>query len=233
MIVSDKYVFIHLQKTGGTYLSDFLCNYGKGKHVGGKHATINHILPKDNNKLKFAVIRNPYDWYVSHYHFQMQNNGHLINHLNRPQTFGEYLNVLFRYDNKRKKLFKKELPKIDYENFVNLEIGMLTYRYINFFCSDFENVLNTSTKKTLVKNIENNLSIDKVIKLENLCEDVSELFNKLDINLNDIGREEICSGKKSNTSKHKNYVEYYKNNDLCNIITSRDSYLIDKYGYKL
>ena len=233
MIVSDKYVFIHLQKTGGTYLADFLCNYGKGRHVGGKHATINHILSKDNNKLKFAVIRNPYDWYVSHYHFQMQNNGHLINHLKRPQTFGEYLNVLFKYDNKRKKLFERELPKINYENFINLEIGILTYRYIYFFCKDFETVINSSNKETLFKNVEDNLCIDKVIKLENLCDEVTNLFKTLDIEINEKGKEEICSGKKSNTSKHKDFTQYYKNNNLGDIITKRDNYLIDKYGYKL
>lgn len=67
MLITEHFVFIHLPRTGGTFLrracsgSDVRVLVTKG-HLGVEH------IPEEHSDLPiFAVIRNPWDWYVSWY----------------------------------------------------------------------------------------------------------------------------------------------------------------------
>ena len=60
-----KLGYIHIPKTGGTFLSKYLNLYTDIKVYG--HKKINDILEKEI--YLFSTIRNPFDWYVSRYHY--------------------------------------------------------------------------------------------------------------------------------------------------------------------
>jgi hypothetical protein len=66
VLITPHFVFIHMPKTGGSFIRSFL----DGEEVGGLHATWNAIPPEYEHLPVFAVIRNPWDWYVSWHHFQ-------------------------------------------------------------------------------------------------------------------------------------------------------------------
>jgi hypothetical protein len=98
MFITPEFVFIHIQKTGGTFvaetLKDLLCpsqrlrilyklqrKYGisfpffnyryrefLSKHQG-QHAWCNEIPERDRGKRIVSIIRNPYEFYVSAYTF--------------------------------------------------------------------------------------------------------------------------------------------------------------------
>ncbi len=94
MLLSDKFVYIHYPKTGGTFVTETLQkihgnrgykNATIGKigqwfgNVGGgmidtasqgtKHATCRDIPPAFRRKLAFSTVRNPYERYLSGYSF--------------------------------------------------------------------------------------------------------------------------------------------------------------------
>lgn len=89
-----KIVYIAIPKTGTTstenYLKKVLPNSKNGvyhKHIKAKD--IKKRLPNYDEYFKFAVVRNPYDWYVSWYTYRQRPNS---NFKTNNMTFIEYLN---------------------------------------------------------------------------------------------------------------------------------------------
>lgn len=93
MIVFDSFVFVHLPKTGGTFVETVLkrihCPGRLGRKIHGmrrrfgvtlplfdyryreyrKHAQCKYVPEADRDKVILACVRNPLDLYVSHYKF--------------------------------------------------------------------------------------------------------------------------------------------------------------------
>jgi len=76
MLITKHFVFVHLQKTGGNFVKavceqhlppDWLIPNDLDDHTSFRRIPAEHAhLPV------FSVIRNPWDWYVSWYHFTVQ-----------------------------------------------------------------------------------------------------------------------------------------------------------------
>ena len=94
MIITDRFTFVHVPKTGGTFVSSVLFrlyhvrwtwvthlissmkrnlvykrDYGTFIYNNNKHGTCAEIPPEHLHKPVLMVIRNPYDLYVSQYEF--------------------------------------------------------------------------------------------------------------------------------------------------------------------
>ena len=77
MLITKHFVFVHLQKTGGNFVKavceqhlppDWLVPNDLDDH------TSFHRIPAEHSHLPvFSLIRNPWDWYVSWYHFAVQS----------------------------------------------------------------------------------------------------------------------------------------------------------------
>lgn len=83
MLITDKLIYLELQKTGCTHTLKILSELFKDNYtIVGKHNTYDaiskRILGDFNNKQKIGNIRNPWDWYVSLWAFGCQNNGELF-----------------------------------------------------------------------------------------------------------------------------------------------------------
>lgn len=83
MLITDKFVFIHQPKCGGTFVTEVLkrihSKHGTAGGVGPlidtavdgtKHRDCRGIPSEHRHKSILAVRRNPYDRYVSQYHFK-------------------------------------------------------------------------------------------------------------------------------------------------------------------
>lgn len=71
---SDRYkcVFVHINKTGGTTISNAL---GAKQESPFQHISIKRLLelnPERGRCFKFSFVRNPWDWIVSEFHFRKQ-----------------------------------------------------------------------------------------------------------------------------------------------------------------
>ena len=72
MIVTDRFVFIHLHKTGGQSINDAIASCIPGSRMVGYHFPCADIPAEASDLPVVGIVRNPWDWYVSWYAF---NNG--------------------------------------------------------------------------------------------------------------------------------------------------------------
>jgi len=74
MIVTDRFVFLHLHKSGGSFVNECLRRHWPGVREIGYH------LPRSLVPAAFAqlpvigLVRNPWSYYVSWYSFQQQRS---------------------------------------------------------------------------------------------------------------------------------------------------------------
>ncbi|MGD1910904.1 MAG: hypothetical protein ACFB2X_08630 [Rivularia sp. (in: cyanobacteria)] len=75
MFVSEKIVFIQLQKTGCTHIAKLLSNLLEGRHIG-KH---NRATPElfTNQRSFLGSIRDPWEWYVSLWAYGCDKKGRI------------------------------------------------------------------------------------------------------------------------------------------------------------
>ena len=99
----NKLIYIAIPKTGTTSTQSFLkkiisdnsivVNYNKPNNIGlNKHSsakTISSIIENYSDYHSIAVIRNPYDWYVSWFTFRQRDGSEFSS---KNMSFKEYLN---------------------------------------------------------------------------------------------------------------------------------------------
>lgn len=70
MLICDHFVFLHLHKSGGTFINELIRHCMTGAHKIGYHLPYAE-LPKEARALPvLGTVRNPLGYYVSWYHFQ-------------------------------------------------------------------------------------------------------------------------------------------------------------------
>lgn len=74
MLIGNNFVFLHVSKTGGTWMRQALTNRGIQTHCPypdeyGYHIPLGYLPEKHEHLPVFALVRNPWDWYVSDYFF--------------------------------------------------------------------------------------------------------------------------------------------------------------------
>lgn len=151
MIITDNFVFIHVPKTGGTFvekvLKKLLTETGSPYEVRldrvlGQHQTVREIPKPHRNKKVLAAIRNPYDYYVSVYEFgrwkwpmyQRFPNDNAIRrrYPHYPDlTFSEFMEVENDWSLQRLRHQRRHRPW-NSSLFVRKQIGHFTYFFLQF-----------------------------------------------------------------------------------------------------
>lgn len=75
MLLTRHFTFLHVPRTGGNFVRLLLEQHAPAawqlrRHID--HATVADIPPDHAAAPRFAFVRNPFDWYVSWYHFQQR-----------------------------------------------------------------------------------------------------------------------------------------------------------------
>ena len=114
MIIGDDFVFLHPPKTGGSFVTELLTDiyagrFGRPIVNTDKHGWTDRIPVEHRSKQIVTTVRNPFDYYVSHYMF-----GYWINR--------EVEYWLSLWDDKE---MKKRFPKYPYLTFAEFIQGVL------------------------------------------------------------------------------------------------------------
>ncbi len=235
LIADNKFVFVHLQKTGGSFIKAVLPKIEIDCHIMGGHPTLhtyyhsknnlsqhspNEYKEFCNNHLIFGVIRNPWDLYVSLWKFLT----HHIGNSNRilPDFFPNIINTdaLKEMDinNFVTHLFENETHTSDiylsnFENLKELNIGQYTYEFLRLFTHRKEySIIELAGKipnKIYLDDI-NNLCVNRFLRFENLSIELADLMKEI----YDISKKQydcIVSHKKMNVSDYSEDEKKFSN----------------------
>lgn len=212
MYVSDKhrFVFVHIQKTGGMSFESLLSQHISDlRIVGGRHEHLSRVptnlLNSWDDYFKFCFVRNPWDRLVSWY----------------SMIHREYQ----RAPRWRRILKRKPL---------RMEIWNLALPYINDFdrfvaeCTD--EVMDGDHLKSFAYNqfdyiqgADGDCGVDFVGKFENMREDASHVLQRIGIDNVELPHK--------NRSQHAHYTSYYNSTSRM-IIEQRFKADIDHFGYQ-
>ena len=71
MFVADAFVFLHVPKTGGTFVQRVIARHLRLEKVRGRHSSYDGLTDEQRALPVLCGVRNPWDWYVSWYHHNL------------------------------------------------------------------------------------------------------------------------------------------------------------------
>jgi hypothetical protein len=232
MLVTDKFVFLHLPRTGGTFIYEIVKRFFPSAREIGYHLP-RVLLPKDSLHLPvLGTVRNPWEFYASWYQHQISNKRYslatnvLFGNLSEDRsldfagTIHNALDLGVR-DEKLDRLIQALPQNFEYEkrHIPNLTkdlmekirgtgLGLYTFRFQQLF-GQADDVF--------------------FCRVETLRTDLVKFFDHVG-SQNESLREYVLSLDKKNTSDHLHYSTYYTR-ELAELVSSRDRPIIQRFGY--
>ena len=228
MIVTDKFVFVHLPKTGGTFVSEVIRKFFPSAHEIGHHLP-RELLPREYSHLPvLGTVRNPWEFYVSLYHYVwprdaasilvswMSEDGRLgftgsIRNVLNLGVNDERLDVLIEMLPEHIDYSKRHLPNVTKDKMRRVRgtgVGYYTFRFNEMF-GNADDVF--------------------FCRLETLRQDLVAFFEGIGAATDEL-RDYVLRVDKKNISEHLHYSTYYTP-DLAALVSIRERPLIERFGY--
>jgi hypothetical protein len=206
--IRDKLVYIHIPKTGGTFILNTIF---QKKDLIAEHFKITNY--DCENKIIFTTVRKPINFYNSLYNFFKKPNHPISNSfqfcVQKYDNINTFIKTLL---NEKKKLTNVSSSFDKYYINSNNKYGLLTNYFLYFF--DYKG----GDIDTFFINLKKKVYI---LKQENLKEDTINLCNKFNLNYDN---------KKIDTKINKNNYTQYVDKATEDLIKEKD-YLIYKHFY--
>ena len=234
MIVTEKFVFIHMHKTGGQTLNDIIKRCIPEHRVIGYHYPRSEIPPDSKALPVIGMVRNPWDWYVSWYAFNRRPN------INNPlfnvvsdsgqsdfkTTITNLINLAS--DSATSKMYRDDLTRMLPDSLDGNRGAGLTRESISELSKQRAGYYSWLTERMLGDTKKEQTFIGR---FENLKEDFLDIMETLAIKEKQALQEELDSCGRRNVSRHSHYSHYY-DDELRDLVASRENGLIEKYGYE-
>jgi len=213
MFKTDDITYIHTFRTGGTFTRKTMSAiYPELKMVG-------HHFPLCKSNLKYKLIistvRNPFDWYVSAYHFCIKENIALGTGFS---NFASFLKTMLSFKDSDK---HKELVKQEWHSFAIVGANpeeLKKYTEGAGFCSWVFNKM-TGFREDV-----------KFMRFENLTEDLIKILKDRST-LTKEQEDYIRQEPNSNATERRPYQGYYTE-ALVSLVYEKDKIMFDKFGYE-
>jgi Sulfotransferase family len=267
MFVTDKLVYLQLQKTGCTHIVRVMNELVGGRSVGRKHGR----LEKDfalNGRTIIGSVRNPWSWYVSLWAFGCQREGAVYG-VTTSRRFGthfyarkehanQWLGGVWKEfvkptahwkrlyaDSDNPALFREWLKTVFDRNrahdlgqgfgYSTLReyAGLLTYRYARLYLSDAMSLFSPDGLRTLddLRAFDRQHNLARLmIRTESLEDDLIAVLRAVDHSISQAAEAKIRSAQRTNTSRHKSFVDYYDAETIA-LVAQKEALIIEKHGY--
>lgn len=218
MVVTDTFIFLHLQKCGGSFIRDFMLeNIPTSVKIDPQHDGYSTIKPSDLNKPVIGIIRNPWNWYVSIYHYHLPSKGSFLSPLVQGKTFKEFIKLFLTKNT-------GVIHNLNFNWMDKMNVGPFTYRVIRTFNKtglniksiddiDFSNVTIINMENDLVTNFIKGLADNNII-------------------LSKVSEHKLKNIKKVNTSNRDNDYRKYYDNETRDLVSEKDSLVTELFEYK-
>jgi hypothetical protein len=258
-VVSEKLVYLELQKSASTLIGSILMEQFGAKKRNPTHG----LLPGDCRSL-FVVgsVRNPWDYYVSLWSFGCQGNGGMLRRstqrefraaARRLPDVGPLLHELSKpapewravyADPHSPDQFREWLARVhDPDRTLEFEpsyaasrfrhiAGFATYRYCRLYADDFDAVMASPTSGQMARALEGSFLPDAMIRTEYVGNDLLAAVRKAGYDVDDALEQEVLNraAKPVNQSDHLPYTAYY-DDDSVELVAERDALVISRHGY--
>lgn len=227
MIVTDRFVFLHLHKSGGSFVNECVRLHVPGARPIGYHLPAS-LVPEDARHLPvIGLVRNPWSYYVSWFSFQRQ----------RPQQ-----NALFRV--------LSEDGRLDFNGTINnmLDLGQddallsrLAAALPPGYGSQGLNLPGFALAPLRGTGLgfysflyrymyDGSRSPVSVGRMEGLPGELLNLFDAAGQETSPALREHLLTASPVNSSRHAAYASYY-DQALRDRVASQDALVIGRHGY--
>jgi hypothetical protein len=259
MIICDKYIFIHVPKTGGKSVTKFLF---KNEEILGQALPLRRVLEPEEGypehapenycshvpvkwvsrydiehhfKTKFCVIRNPWDWYISYYFYSNVQDRQYWQQILDKDFVGGFNQWLIR-------LLSGEYCCVgpsSYHDFALLRrvehmqkhnIGFFTQMFLDYcLVLDLDSVDAGALDPDL---LDSRMGVNKVCKLESLKNDLLNIFKQDNITLQNGDIPHIQKTERPYPFNFlKSRYDFYEDKAK-NLIYEKDKLIVEKYGYQ-
>ena len=226
MIVCPKFVFLHLHKSGGTFVNKMLLECVPYAKQIGYHLPYGELPPTFKRLQVLGTVRNPWAYYVSWFSFQskLEEQNTLFRIVNEDGTLPfeqtiENLLSLPENNDMRKKL-ADSLPTSYQKNGLNLLRG------------DVDQMMPEHGFYTfLFRRLYEGASSPTIMKSEVLRQSLSEYLEKTDNFHFKRAAPYLAQAPNANTSKHSPYQDYYSPS-LRALIREKDNQVIHNFNYQ-
>lgn len=227
MIVTDRLVFLHLHKSGGSFVNECLRRHVPGARQIGYHLPAS-LIPEGARRLPvIGLVRNPWSYYVSWFSFQQQ----------RPQP-----NALFRV--------LSDDGRLDFSGTINnmLDLGRddaLLSRLVAALPGEYGSRGLNLPGFALAPIRGSNLgfysflyrymyagctSPPHINRMERLPGALLDLFDATGLVASPALRDHLQSARPANPSRHGDYASYY-DPALRERVAIQDALVIGRHGY--
>ena len=223
MILTPRFVFIHLHKSGGTFVNEALLAHVPGARKLGHHVPAS-LLPASHAGLPvLGVVRNPWEFYVSWFSFQSERRTWLW------QTFSEDGALDFDATTRRMLCAGERDDLID--------------RLIELAPAEFPNRQMNLTKACLAElrgrrhgwytflflRMYAGLPVH-FLRKENLREELLDFLRKHEIDSPAL-ESHVRHAPLANTTAHSPYREHYSPS-LAGLLREREREVVDRFEYR-
>lgn len=226
MIVTDRFVFLHLHKSGGTFVNAFLAQFFADARPIGYHLPREYLPAGARGLPIFGLVRNPWDYYVSWYSFQQRKArpnalftvASDAGRLDFRGTIRQLVNLCS--DPERHAALAAALPERFTDHGINLTracLAPLLGANLGFYSFQFRRMFGDGQDVTFGR-------------MESLRDDLRAFLQAQSIALTPAMSAFIAAAPPVNTSEHQHYSRYY-DESLRDLVAERDRLVIERFGY--
>ena len=228
MIVTDRLVFLHLHKSGGTFVNALLMRCASSAIRIGYHLPYRQLPEIYRNLPVVGTVRSPWAYYVSWYHFQRsQQNPNILFQIcsnGGGLGFKETITNLVELsgDDVRLDELKQGVPHHFVNHGLNLTkncVGELRERGLGFYSFLYARLYEGTADPT-------------VLRVEGLREELRTALASLGVLPNACAEIFLENAPPLNTSAHGPPAQYF-DEQLAALVGDRDRAIIERFGYTL
>jgi hypothetical protein len=241
MVITDKFIYVHLEKCGGTSIREFMRNlFPSSKIVSTqfKHIAVRGLYeskwldsstivkPEYYTLPLIGTTRNPWSWYVSLYFDDKRNNGKYWRALSEGKNIDcrNFIKKLLDPPPRIRKIkflpnqssppHKAAVMDISLSN----GIGVYSYYHVFAFCKKGKDFLAEGKARGAAYDV-------KLLHLENFVGEFQNFAASIGLNCRKINL------PKKNNTDHRNYRTYY-DAETRKLVEELDSEHIKRYNYQ-
>lgn len=228
MLIHDKFTFLHMPKTGGIFLSEFLeGELGMRSATEDRHAGWSEIPSQMREKPVLVYVRNPWDWYVSHYHYTLSQLKQFKDWTNLPAfpraVFGEGRDFETALANSCSRFSDHDDPLVAeaVAEDPDAPVLELMYRGHDYYTANFLTMVGEG------------LSSERLIfgRFESLVDDLERALRRIGVPVAAGAIAELRGRKPTNTTDHPHYRSYYDDR-LRDLVGACCREITDRFGYR-